>query len=42
VEVHPVHDSAVIVVEIEQGLLGDEDEALLYHERQYFKPGTLD
>jgi flavin reductase (DIM6/NTAB) family NADH-FMN oxidoreductase RutF len=41
VEVHPVHDSAVIVVEIEQGLLGDEDEALLYHERQYFKPGTL-
>lgn len=39
VSVHPVHHNAVIVVEIEDGELGDEDEALLYHERQYLKPG---
>ena len=39
VEVHPVHNNAVIVVEIEDGSLGDEDDALLYHERRYFKPG---
>lgn len=38
IEVHPVHDNAVVVVEIETGELGDEDDALLYHERQYMKP----
>lgn len=40
IEVHPVHQNAVIVVEIEDGALGDPDEALLYHERQYLRPGT--
>lgn len=39
VEVHPVHNNAVIIVEIEDGALGDKDDALLYHERRYFKPG---
>jgi flavin reductase (DIM6/NTAB) family NADH-FMN oxidoreductase RutF len=42
IDVHPVHNNAVIVVEIEDGSLGDEDDALLYHERQYFKPGALE
>ena len=40
VEVHPVHHSAVIVVQIDDGSLGDEDDALLYNERRYFRPGT--
>ena len=38
VEVHPVRNSAVIVVQVEDGSLGDEDDALLYHERRYFRP----
>lgn len=41
IEVHPVHNNAVVIVEIEDGELGDEDEALLYHERNYMKPGGL-
>jgi flavin reductase (DIM6/NTAB) family NADH-FMN oxidoreductase RutF len=41
VEVHPVHNNAVVVVQIETGALGDEDEALLYHERAYMRPGTV-
>jgi len=39
IEVHPVHNNAVIVVQIETGALGDEDEALIYHERAYRSPG---
>ena len=35
VERVPVADNAVVVVRIEDGGLGDEDEALLYHERTY-------
>jgi len=38
IEVHPVHSNAVIVVQIESGELGAEDDALLYHERRYLKP----
>jgi flavin reductase (DIM6/NTAB) family NADH-FMN oxidoreductase RutF len=34
-----VADNAVIVVQIEEGALGDPDDALLYHERTYRKPG---
>ena len=41
VEVHPVHENAVVVVEIEDGRLGEPDEALLYHERQYRRPNEL-
>jgi flavin reductase (DIM6/NTAB) family NADH-FMN oxidoreductase RutF len=40
VEVHPVHNNAVIIVQIEAGALGPEDEALLYHERSYRTPGA--
>lgn len=35
----PVHDSAVVVVQIEQGGTGADDAALLYHERDYLTPG---
>lgn len=41
VQVLPVHANAVIVVEIDEGDLGDMDDALLYHERQYLRPGAL-
>ena len=41
VEVHPVHNNAIVVIEIEDGELGDEDDALLYHERTYMRPGEL-
>ncbi|MDQ1571199.1 MAG: hypothetical protein QOF79_1873 [Actinomycetota bacterium] len=40
VEVHPVHNNAVVVVQIETGALGPEDDALLYHERNYRAPGS--
>ena len=42
VDVHPVHNNAIVVIQIEDGSLGDEDDALLYHERRYFKPGALE
>ncbi len=41
VDVHTVHNSAVVVVEIEQGELGPADDALLYHERRYGRPETV-
>ena len=31
----PLHNNAVVAVQIENGGLGDDDEALLYHERAY-------
>jgi flavin reductase (DIM6/NTAB) family NADH-FMN oxidoreductase RutF len=34
-----VANNAIIVVQIEEGALGEPDEALLYHERRYLKPG---
>ena len=40
-EVHPVHGNAVIVVQIEDGGLGESDEALLYHERSYMRPDVI-
>ena len=39
VERFPVANNAVIVVQIEEGALGEPDDALLYHERTYLKPG---
>lgn len=42
IDVHPVHNNAVIVAQIETGELGDEDDALLYHERSYMRPGALE
>jgi flavin reductase (DIM6/NTAB) family NADH-FMN oxidoreductase RutF len=41
IEVHPVHNNAVVVVEIESGELGEPEEALLYHERAYRIPGPV-
>ena len=34
-----VHNNAVVVVQIEGGGMGTDDEALLYHERTYRVPG---
>lgn len=39
---HPHHGSAVIIVEIEGGALGPEDDALLYHERRYQRLESID
>lgn len=39
VERFEVANNAVVVVQIETGQLGEEDDALLYHERTYLKPG---
>jgi hypothetical protein len=36
--VHEVHANAIVVLRITEGALGSEDDALLYHERQYMKP----
>ena len=41
VERFPVAHNAVIVVQIEEGALGEPDDALLYHERTYLKPGDV-
>lgn len=38
-EIHNVENNAVIIVDVEQTLLGAEDDALLYHQRHYLKPG---
>lgn len=38
----PVEDNAVVVVRIEDGALGDEDDALVYHERGYHRPLLID
>jgi flavin reductase (DIM6/NTAB) family NADH-FMN oxidoreductase RutF len=40
VERVPVADNAVVVVQIEDGGLGADDDALLYHERTYLTPGS--
>ena len=37
---YPVHDNAVVVVQIEDGGLGEPDEAMLYHERTFLRPGS--
>lgn len=36
---YPVEESAIVAVRIEDGALGDEDIPVLYHERQYWRPG---
>ncbi|WP_035874809.1 flavin reductase family protein [Cryobacterium sp. MLB-32] len=35
-----VHNNAVVVVQIEDGGIGQDDDALLYHERAYRVPGA--
>jgi flavin reductase (DIM6/NTAB) family NADH-FMN oxidoreductase RutF len=42
IEVHPVHNNAVVVVQVEDGALGEPDDALLYHERTYMTPAPLE
>lgn len=39
---HPHHGNAVVVVQIEDGALGADDEALLYFERAYHRLHPLD
>lgn len=41
VDIRPAEANAVVIVEIENGHLGPEDEALIYHERAYMKPADL-
>lgn len=36
-----VHTSAVVVVQIESGGLGEDDKALIYHERTFRAPGAI-
>jgi flavin reductase (DIM6/NTAB) family NADH-FMN oxidoreductase RutF len=36
---YPVEESALVVVRIEDGAFGEPDEPLLYHQRQYWRPG---
>jgi flavin reductase (DIM6/NTAB) family NADH-FMN oxidoreductase RutF len=36
---YPVEESAVVVVRVEDGSLGEPDVPLLYHEREYWAPG---
>ncbi len=36
-----VHNSVVVVVQIESGEVGADDAPLLYHERQYLRPGDV-
>lgn len=42
IERFTVHNSALVVVQIEQGRLGEDDAPLLYHERRYHRPTELD
>jgi flavin reductase (DIM6/NTAB) family NADH-FMN oxidoreductase RutF len=42
VERFPVHGNAVVVVQVEQGDVGGDDDALLYHDRRYLRPLHLD
>lgn len=41
IERFPVHNSAVVVVQIESGAIGEDDEPLIYHERRYVRPGDI-
>jgi flavin reductase (DIM6/NTAB) family NADH-FMN oxidoreductase RutF len=38
----PVEANAVVVVQVEEGALGEDDAPLLYHERGYHAPRPLD
>ena len=42
VERVPVHGSAVVVVRIGTGGVGEDDDALLYHDRRYLRPIHFD
>ena len=38
-DIHSIENNAVVIVDIIEGLSGTEDEALLYYQRSYMKPG---
>jgi flavin reductase (DIM6/NTAB) family NADH-FMN oxidoreductase RutF len=38
-DIHNIENNAVVIVDIIEGLAGTEDEALLYYQRSYMKPG---
>ena len=38
-DIHNIENNAVVIVDIVEGLAGTEDEALLYYQRSYMKPG---
>lgn len=39
-EIHSVESNAVVIVEIQEGLIGDEADALIYHQRAYKATGA--
>ena len=39
-EIHSVESNAVVIVEIQEGLIGNEADALLYHQRAYKATGV--
>ena len=38
-DIHDIENNAVVIVDVVEGLSGKEDEALLYYQRSYMKPG---
>jgi flavin reductase (DIM6/NTAB) family NADH-FMN oxidoreductase RutF len=38
-EIHAVDKNAVVIVEVLEGLIGEESPALLYYQRHYLSPG---
>ena len=38
-DIHSIENNAVVIVDVVEGLSGTEDEALLYYQRSYMKPG---
>ena len=38
-DIHNIENNAVVIVDVVEGLAGTEDEALLYYQRSYMKPG---
>jgi flavin reductase (DIM6/NTAB) family NADH-FMN oxidoreductase RutF len=38
-DIHDIENNAVVIVDVVEGLSGTEDEALLYYQRSYMKPG---
>jgi flavin reductase (DIM6/NTAB) family NADH-FMN oxidoreductase RutF len=38
-DINNIENNAVVIVDIVEGLSGTEDEALLYYQRSYMKPG---
>ncbi len=38
-DIHSIENNAVVIVDVVEGLAGTDDEALLYYQRSYMKPG---